>query len=56
MKKPEKRNILVSVPLPLLKRLDSSARAQHRSRTAEVCVLLERILKAPKDAKAEVAA
>jgi hypothetical protein len=48
MKKPEKKNILVSVPVPLLKRLDNSARKQSRSRTAEVCVLLEKSLKGSK--------
>nr|WP_315242125.1 hypothetical protein [uncultured Albidiferax sp.] len=56
MKKPETKNILVSVPLPLLKRLDSAARMQKRSRTAEVCVRLAESLKAKKVASAEVAA
>ena len=56
MKKPEKKNILISVPVPLLKKLDSSAKAMHRSRTAEVCVLLEQSLKAGKATKQEVAA
>lgn len=45
MKKPEKKNILVSLPLPLLKRLDSSAKSQARSRTNMVCQLLEQSLK-----------
>jgi hypothetical protein len=45
MKKPETRNILVSVPVPILKKLESSARSQMRSRTAEICVRLEQSLK-----------
>lgn len=51
MKKTEKRNILVSVPVPLLKRLDSAARAQQRTRTAEVRVRLEQSFKPAKPAK-----
>ncbi len=45
MKKPEAKNILVRVPLPLLKKLDASAKRQHRSRTAEVRLRLEESLK-----------
>ena len=56
MKKPEKKNILVSVPVPLLKKLDSSARSQSRSRTAEVCVLLDQALKAAKAPRQEATA
>ncbi len=51
MKKPEKKNILVSVPAPLLKRLDSAARAQQRTRTAEVRMRLEQSFKPSRPAK-----
>ena len=54
MKKIEKKNILISVPVPLLKKLDSAAKAMRRSRTAEVCVLLEQSLKAGKAVKQEM--
>lgn len=51
------KNILVSVPVPLLKKLDSAARKESRSRTKEVCVRLERSLRESKAAnKAEVVA
>lgn len=53
MKKPDAKNILIRVPVPLLKRIDAAARAQSRSRTAEVCVRLAESLKAK---KSEVAA
>lgn len=56
MKKIEKKNILISVPVPLLKKLDSEAKAMSRSRTAEVCVLLEQSLKAAKANKQEATA
>lgn len=54
MKKPDKQNILVSVPTPLLRKLDSAAKAQRRSRTAEVCLRLAESLKAKPRAKPEV--
>jgi predicted DNA-binding protein len=40
-KKAEAKNILVRVPVPLLKRLDAAAKRQQRSRAAEVRVRLE---------------
>ena len=46
MSKSIKKNILVSVPLPLLKRLDTAAKKGMRSRTMEVCIRLEQSLKA----------
>ena len=45
MKTVEKKNILISVPVPLLKKLDTAARTEKRSRTAEVCVRLAESLK-----------
>lgn len=56
MKKPDKKNILVSVPIPLLKKLDASARTNMRSRTAEVCVRLEQGLRPRKSPDMETAA
>lgn len=53
MKKPDKKNILVSVPVPLLKKLDTHAKRQSRSRTSMVCILLEGVLNAPKQSKPE---
>jgi hypothetical protein len=53
IKQPTK-NILVSVPVPLLKKLDISARKQMRSRTKEVCLRLELSLKASKTISTEV--
>jgi hypothetical protein len=47
MKKAEAKNILVRVPIPLLRKLDAAAKRQHRSRTAEVRVRLEESLKRP---------
>jgi len=55
MTKQAKKNILVSVPVPLLKKLDTAARKQMRSRTSEVCLRLEQSLKAQKTVSAEVA-
>lgn len=54
MKKPPTKNILVSVPVPILKKIETSARHEMRSRTAEICHLLEQSLKAKKAAKTEV--
>lgn len=56
MTKPPTKNILVNVPIPLLKRLDAAARKDGRSRTKEVCVRLERSLTTPKPVKSEAAA
>ena len=56
MKKQPTKNILVSVPVPLLRKLDLAARAQMRSRTKEVCVRLEQSLMKPKADKDGVAA
>ncbi len=53
MKKPDKKNILVSVPVPLLKKLDTRAKRHSRSRTSMVCILLEGVLNAPKQSKPE---
>jgi metal-responsive CopG/Arc/MetJ family transcriptional regulator len=53
MKKPEKKNILVSVPMPLIKKLDTVAKRQSRSRTSMVCILLDQVLNAPKVQKEE---
>lgn len=39
------KKILVSVPEPLLKRLDTAARQQSRNRSAEICVRLAESLK-----------
>ncbi|CAM8627200.1 hypothetical protein MCEMSHM24_02713 [Comamonadaceae bacterium] len=55
MKKQPTKNILVSVPVPLLKKLDTAARTQMRSRTKEVCIRLEESLKSQKPVKAEAA-
>lgn len=56
MKKPPTKNILVSVPVPILKKIETLARHEMRSRTAEICHLLEQGIKAKKAVKAEVAA
>ena len=40
--------VLIRVPPALLKKVDKQAEKQHRSRTAEVCLLLEQSLKAVK--------
>ena len=55
MKKTESKQVLIRVPVPLLKRLDAAAEAQRRSRAAEVCLRLEVSLKQVKTAKAEAA-
>ena len=39
------KKILVSVPEPLLKKLDTAARQQQRNRSAELCVRLADSLK-----------
>lgn len=44
MKKPAKK-VLVTIPEPLLKKLDAKARAERRSRSAELCMRLDRSLK-----------
>ena len=53
MKKPDKKNILVSVPVPLLKKLDTTAKKHSRSRTNMVCILLDSALNSPKVSKPE---
>ncbi|MFA5901188.1 MAG: hypothetical protein WC829_18970 [Hyphomicrobium sp.] len=53
MKKPLKKNILISAPVPLIKKLDVVAKREDRSRTAMVCILLDRVLNAPKAPKDE---
>lgn len=44
MKKPAKK-VLVSIPEPLLKRLDAKAKSEKRSRSAELCLRIEMSLK-----------
>lgn len=39
------KKVLVSIPEPLLKKLDARAEKEKRSRSAEVCFRLERSLK-----------
>jgi hypothetical protein len=53
MKKPLKKNILISAPVPLIKKLDAVARREERSRTAMVCILLDQVLNSPKAPKPE---
>lgn len=43
--KPKSKKILVSVPEPLLKKIDAAARAEKRDRSAEVCIRLTDSLK-----------
>lgn len=42
------KKILVSLPEPLLKKLDKAARQEKRNRSAELCVRLADSLKAKK--------
>lgn len=56
MKKTEAKSILVSVPLPILKKIEAAARAEMRSRNAEICIRLGLSLKAAKAPKAGVSA
>lgn len=42
------KKVLVSVPEPLLKRLDTASRQQSRTRSAEFCIRLAESLKRPK--------
>lgn len=44
-KKPVTKKVLLAIPKPLLKRIDSAAKAQARTRTAEVCTRLSDSLK-----------
>lgn len=44
MKKQSKK-VLVSIPEPLLKRLDAKAKSEKRSRSAELCMRIEMSLK-----------
>lgn len=48
MKKSETKQVLIRVPVPLLKKVDAAAKAQQRSRTAEVCRRLEQSLSSKK--------
>lgn len=41
------KKVLVSIPEPLLKRLDAKARVEQRNRSAELCIRLEKSLKKP---------
>lgn len=45
MNKPKSKKVLLSVPEPLLKKIDAAARAEQRTRTAEVCLRLAASLK-----------
>lgn len=45
--KPKTKKVLLSFPEPLLKKVDAAARAQKRTRTAEVLLRLETTLKRP---------
>lgn len=44
----QSKKILVSVPEPLLKKLDRAARQENRNRSAELCVRLADSLKGKK--------
>lgn len=50
------KKVLVSVPEPLLKRLDTAARQKSRNRSAELCVRLAESLKVSRSGKNEVTA
>lgn len=52
MKKIESKQVLIRVPVPLLKRVDAAAAAQRRSRAAEVCLRLTESLKKKAEASA----
>jgi hypothetical protein len=54
VKKIESKQVLIRVPVPLLKKLDVAAARQRRSRAAEVCLRLTESLK--KQTNTEVAA
>lgn len=43
-KAPNKK-VLVTIPAPLLKKLDAKARAEQRTRSAELCIQLGRGMK-----------
>lgn len=51
--KSKAKKVLVTIPEPLLKRLDGRAKAERRSRSAELCVRLEASLKRANLAKTE---
>jgi len=44
--KPRSKKVLLSVPEPLLKKIDAAAKSQQRDRSAEVCLRLAKSLKA----------
>ena len=50
------KKVLVTVPEPLLKKLDAAARKEGRNRSIELCLRLKSSLTASKPAKAKVAA
>lgn len=53
MQKQDTKNILVRVPVPLLRKLDKAAKAQGRSRTSEVCIRLADSLRGGKKSGVE---
>lgn len=44
--KTQSKKVLVTIPEPLLKRLDARAQKESRNRSAELCLQLDRGLKA----------
>lgn len=50
--KVKRRKVLVSMPEPLLKKLDDAAEAEQRTRTAELCLRLGATFVKPVAAKA----
>lgn len=43
--KPKRIKVLISVPEPLLRKIDAAARIQERDRSREVCLRLQQTLK-----------
>lgn len=39
------KKVLVSIPEPLLKRIDAKAKSEQRTRSAELCLRVDRSLK-----------
>ncbi len=51
------KKVLVSIPEPLLKRIDSKAKAEQRSRSAVLCMRIDKALRQEgKKTRGEVAA
>lgn len=48
MKKTDDKQVLIRLPVPLVKRLDAAAKKQQRSRTAEIRIRLAESLAARK--------